>query len=85
MHPAVKAYCKAAKQTLPPDPCDGDVCLHRVPGESVYSVLPMTNPGRAFVLAHVDAGSVHGDLLLVPTYNIVPLFDALCDEGLRVV
>lgn len=83
MNAAAKEYVQAG--CLPPDPCDGDLCVHRVNGESVYSVLPMTMQGRSFVLDHCDAGSVHGDLLLVPRYNIVPLCDSMFDEGLKVV
>ena len=84
MHQAIKSYTEAAKP-LPPDPCEGDLCVHRVSGESVYSVLPMTMQGREFVFEHSDAGSAHGDLLMVPRYNIVSLCDAMFDEGLRVV
>ena len=84
MHQAIKSYTEAARP-LPPDPCLGDLCVHRVDGESVYSVLPMTQAGRSFLFKHHDAGSAHGDLLLVPRYNIVSLCDAMFDSGLVVV
>ena len=83
MHPVAREYVQPVP--MPADPLPGDLCLHRVPGESVYSVLPMTNPGRAFCLKNVNFGYAAGDMLMVPRTAIVSFFDLLCDEGLRVV
>ena len=70
---------------MPPDPASGDLCIHRVPGQTVYSVLPFTFKGLAFVCEHEDAGSVHGDLLMVPMRSIFPFMNEVFDEGLKVV
>lgn len=75
----------AAGRPLPPDPLPGDLCVHRVIGEDVYSVLPMTNDGRAFCLEHVDSGYAAGDMLIVPAKRIVAFCDELFDRGLVVV
>lgn len=84
MNPVVEYYVRP-KGLLPPDPLQADLCVHRVPGETVYSVLPFTVAGWAFLVDHESAGSAHGDLLLVPMRNIFPFMNEIFDEGLRVV
>ena len=78
-------YCKTATPVMPSDPLAGDLAIHRVPGEGVYSVLPFTMKGYAFLIEHEAAGSVHGDLLLVPMREIFPFMNEVFDEGLKVV
>lgn len=84
MHPVAREYV-AAREDMPPDPLMGDLCVHRVPGETVYTVLPITIKGRSFMVEHVDVGSVHGDLLVVPMHSIFPFMNEVFDEGLKVV
>ena len=85
MHPVAREYVAARKDDMPPDPSPGDLAIHRVPGQCVYSVLPFTFRGLAFVCDHADAGSVHGDLLMVPLRSIFSFMNEVFDEGMKVV
>ena len=88
MNPKVYSYTggkTVSDGDMPPDPLRGDLCIHRVAGDTVYSVLPMTQYGRAFVVSHHEAGTVHGDLLLVPQREIFPFMNEVFDAGVKVV
>ena len=72
--------------SMPPDPSfTGDLCVSRILGNTVYSVLPLTTSGFSFVVDHHDAGVVDGDTLHVPMRNVFPFMNEVFDSGLKVV